>query len=82
MLSGVSIKIRVAGGNVKVGSGRYLRDAHAKRHSRYNAALPQRFGGGCREGVRNRPTVGIFFNFRCSEIHTTTSTYVSLIFIQ
>ena len=30
-------KIRVAGENVKVGGGRYLRDAHAKRHSRYSA---------------------------------------------
>ena len=36
--SGVSIRIKVAVGKEKIGYGRYLRDAHAKRHRRYNAA--------------------------------------------
>ena len=38
-MTGVSIRIRVAGGDVKIGGGRYLRDALAKRHSRRSAVL-------------------------------------------
>ena len=56
-----TIRIIVAGGNVKVGGGRYLIGAHAKRHSRYNAARPQRFGGRVQVGGSKPPTCGEFF---------------------
>ena len=58
-MTGVSIRIRVASENVKVGGGRYLRDAHGK-HSRYDAARPLRFGGGCREGFKTAHLRGFF----------------------
>ena len=60
-MSVVSIRIRVAGGKVKVGGGRYLRDAHSKRHSLCNAARQQRFRGRVQGGDLKPPTCGEFF---------------------